>query len=100
MVGNLISVQPLSLFMQRHGRRSGLLTGAAFGIAGGAISALAVSLESFAMFCLGALPIGAYQASAMYYRFAAQDAVMNSIADVPPPMCWAAVSVLHCWRRL
>jgi len=75
VVGNLLSVQPLSLFMQRHGRRSGLLVGAACGIAGGVISALAVSLESFLLFCLGALPIGAYQASAMYYRFAAQDAV-------------------------
>ena len=75
VVGNLLSVQPLSLFMQRHGRRSGLLLGAACGIAGGIFSALAISLESFVLFCLGALPIGAYQASAMYYRFAAQDAV-------------------------
>jgi MFS family permease len=75
LVGNLLSVQPLSLFMQRHGRRSGLVLGAACGIGGGLFSALAVSLESFVLFCLGALPIGAYQASAMYYRFAAQDAV-------------------------
>ena len=75
VIGNLISVQPFSMFMQRHGRRSGLLLGAAFGIAGGLFSALAIGLESFLLFCLGALPIGAYQASAMYYRFAAQDAV-------------------------
>ena len=75
VVGNLLSVQPLSLYMQRHGRRSGLLLGAACGIAGGLLSALAISIESFVLFCLGALPIGAYQASAMYYRFAAQDAV-------------------------
>jgi MFS family permease len=75
VIGNLLSVQPLSLFMQRHGRRSGLLLGAVCGIAGGIFSALAISLESFLLFCLGALPIGAYQASAMYYRFAAQDAV-------------------------
>lgn len=75
VVGNLLSVQPLSLFMQRHGRRSGLLLGAVCGIVGGTLSALAISLQSFLLFCLGALPIGAYQASAMYYRFAAQDAV-------------------------
>ncbi|MBF7731439.1 MFS transporter [Pseudomonas sp. N040] len=75
VVGNLISVQPLSLFMQRHGRRAGLLLGASAGVCGGLLSALAISLESFPLFCLGALPIGAYQASAMYYRFAAQDAV-------------------------
>lgn len=75
VVGNLLSVQPLSLFMQRHGRRAGLLLGASAGVCGGLFSTLAISLESFTLFCLGALPIGAYQASAMYYRFAAQDAV-------------------------
>ena len=32
-------------------------------------------LADFWLFCLGALPIGVYQASAMYYRFAALEAV-------------------------
>jgi MFS family permease len=75
MLGNLLSVQPLSLFMQRHGRRPGLMLGAGAGVLGGLLSALGVWLGDFLLFCLGALPIGAYQASAMYYRFAALEAV-------------------------
>lgn len=75
VLGNLLAVQPLSLFMQRHGRRPGLMLGAAGGVLGGLACALGVQLGSFALLCLGALPIGAYQASAMYYRFAALEAV-------------------------
>jgi MFS family permease len=74
MLGNLFTVQPLSLFMQRHGRRPGLMLGAGAGVFGGLLSALGVWLGDFILFCLGALPIGAYQASAMYYRFAALEA--------------------------
>jgi MFS family permease len=75
VLGNLLAVQPLSLFMQRHGRRPGLMLGAACGVLGGLLSALGVWLGDFVLFCLGALPIGGYQASAMYYRFAALEAV-------------------------
>ena len=75
VLGNLLAVQPLSLFMQRHGRRPGLMLGAACGVIGGLLSALGVWVGDFTVFCLGALPIGAYQASAMYYRFAALEAV-------------------------
>lgn len=75
VLGNLLATHPLSLFMQRHGRRPGLSLGAAAGIAGGLISALGVWLGDFLLFCLGALPIGVYQASAMYYRFAALETV-------------------------
>jgi MFS family permease len=75
VVGNLLAVQPLSLFMQRKGRRAGFLLGSLGGVAGGLLSAVAIVEQSFLLLCLGALPIGVYQASAMYYRFAAQDAV-------------------------
>lgn len=51
------------------------MIGATCGIAGGLLSALGLLLGDFPLFCLGALPIGAYQASAMYYRFAALEAV-------------------------
>ncbi|MFP6847976.1 MAG: MFS transporter [Pseudomonas sp.] len=75
MLGNLFSVQPMSRFMQRHGRRPGLMLGAGAGVVGGLLSALGVWLGDFMLFCLGALPIGVYQASAVYYRFAALEAV-------------------------
>ncbi|MGX5219507.1 MFS transporter [Pseudomonas sp. S9] len=78
VLGNLLAVQPLSLYMQRHGRRAGLLLGAGSGVLGGLISAWGVWLGDFSILCLGALPIGAYQASAMYYRFAALEAVPES----------------------
>lgn len=78
VLGNLLAVQPLSLFMQRHGRRPGLMLGAAGGVLGGLVSALGVWLGDFLLLCLGALPIGAYQASAMYYRFAALEAVTEA----------------------
>ncbi len=75
VLGNLMAVQPLSLFMQRHGRRPGLLLGSLAGVLAGLICAAGIGLGSFWLFCLGALPIGAYQASANFYRFAALDAV-------------------------
>ncbi|WP_043307802.1 MFS transporter [Pseudomonas sp. ML96] len=75
VLGYLFATQPLSLFMQRHGRRAGLLLGAASGVLGGLISAGGIWLADFWLFCLGALPLGIYQASAMYYRFAALEAV-------------------------
>lgn len=75
VLGNLLTVQPLSLFMQRHGRRPGLMLGAVLGMGGGLLSAFGIWLGDFWLFCLGALPIGSYQASAMYYRFAALEAV-------------------------
>ncbi|MDG1580419.1 MFS transporter [Pseudomonas sp. GOM6] len=75
VLGYLLATQPLSSFMQRHGRRAGLLLGATAGIGGGLLSALGVWLADFWLFCLGALPLGVYQASAMYYRFAALEAV-------------------------
>lgn len=75
VLGNLLSVQPLSMFMQRHGRRAGLQAGALFGIAGGLISMVGILLGSFAMFGGGTLCIGVYQASSGYYRYAALEAV-------------------------
>lgn len=75
MLGGLLALQPIAWLMQRRGRRFGFLIGALAGVLGGLISALSLWLDSFALLCLGALPIGAYQASAMYYRFAALEAV-------------------------
>lgn len=42
---------------------------------GGLVCAAGVWTGDFLWFCLGALGIGVYQASAMYYRFAALEAV-------------------------
>jgi MFS family permease len=78
MLGGLLALQPLARLMQQRGRRVGFLLGALAGVLGGLLSALSLWLDSFALLCLGALPIGAYQASAMYYRFAALEAVSEA----------------------
>jgi len=75
VLGYLLSVQPLSTFMQRRGRRAGLRAGALFGVAGGLVATAGVLLESFVLFGCGTLCIGVYQASSGYYRYAAIEAV-------------------------
>lgn len=63
---------PASILMKRRGRRAGFLIGTiAGGASGGSLAALGVISESFALFCLGNMLLGVYQAFAMYYRFAA-----------------------------
>lgn len=71
----LVAVQPLSMYMQRHGRRRGLVLGALAGVAGGLVAAAGVVAGSFWLFCAGVACVGVYQASAAYYRFAALEAV-------------------------
>jgi MFS family permease len=75
VLGNLAAVSPLSMFMQRRGRRRGLMGGALLGVVGGLVCATGLGLGSFAVFCLGAACIGGYQASAGFYRYAALEAV-------------------------
>ncbi|WP_415267893.1 MFS transporter [Acidovorax sacchari] len=75
VLGNLVAVIPLSAAMQRHGRRRALMLGAALGMAGGLLCALALRQSSFALLCLGAAGIGVYQASSGFYRHAALEAV-------------------------
>jgi MFS family permease len=69
---------PASILMKKWGRRAGFLIGTTFGgAAGGSISALGVITESFALFCLGNMLLGIYQAFAMYYRFAAVESASD-----------------------
>ncbi len=75
VLGNLLAIQPLSRRMQLHGRRQGFVLGALAGVLGGLLSSTGVWLGDFLLLCLGALPLGAYQASAMFYRFAALETV-------------------------
>lgn len=68
-----LTMVPASMFMQRHGRKSGFLVGTAIGALAGLLAAIAIWLESFSLFVVGNMLIGAYQAFAQYYRFAAAD---------------------------
>ncbi|MEO8158538.1 MAG: MFS transporter [Betaproteobacteria bacterium] len=73
VVGGALWAIPASYFMKRYGRRAGFTFGSAMGVAGAGVCALAVSLHSFALLCIGTLITGAYSAFAIQYRFAAAD---------------------------
>jgi MFS family permease len=77
VLGSAVSTLPASHFMRRHGRRAGFLLGALCGMAGGAVGALAILLQSFWLLIAATFCSGIYQAFGQYLRFAA--------AEVAPP---------------
>jgi predicted MFS family arabinose efflux permease len=74
-LGNMVMTIPASLLMKRIGRRAGFTVGAVFGIAGALIGAWGLLAGSFAIFAVGGLVQGCYNAFWQYYRFAAAEAV-------------------------
>jgi MFS family permease len=72
-LGTAVMVFPASLWMVRVGRRVGFLYGSLLGVAGGLIAALGISLASLPMLAFGTFLVGAYQAFAQFYRFAASE---------------------------
>jgi predicted MFS family arabinose efflux permease len=74
VIGAALAALPAAMFMKRRGRRAGFMLGAAFGIAGALLSALAVVAASFWLLCLGTVLAGIYNAFGQQYRFAAVDA--------------------------
>ncbi|MBA8838946.1 MFS transporter [Ochrobactrum sp. RH2CCR150] len=64
---------PASMWMARAGRRAGFLLGAMLGIAGGLVGALGLWFGSLLLLSLGTFCVGAYQAFAQFYRFAASE---------------------------
>lgn len=65
---------PVSLLMQRRGRKLGFALGAVLGALGGMVSFAAIETHSFALYCLGSIAHGAFLAAAQFYRFAAAEA--------------------------
>jgi len=84
VVGAALSTFPASMWMKRVGRRNGFLTGTLFGLAGGAITTLAIWQQSFWLLVFGTLVLGTYNAFGQYYRFAAADA---------SPLSWRARAI-------
>ncbi len=74
VIGGAITTLPASLYMKRVGRRNGLMRGAAVGIVGALVCAMAISLQNFWLLCAGTLVWGTFNAFGQYYRFAAADA--------------------------
>lgn len=73
-LGTAIFTFPASMFMARTGRQAGFLLGAMLGVLGGMIGALGIWLSSLPLLSLGTFFVGAYQAFAQFYRFAASEA--------------------------
>jgi predicted MFS family arabinose efflux permease len=71
VVGTAIASLPASFLMRRIGRRAGFVIGAGIGVAGSAAAAVGLQSQSFVLFVLGHLLIGAWQGFGNYYRFAA-----------------------------
>ena len=78
VIGSMLWAQPLSLLMQRHGRRAGFVTGALAGAAGAALASWGLYSGSFLIFCLASLLTGGYMSAQGFYRFAAADLASES----------------------
>lgn len=73
VLGSMMSANPLSMVMQRFGRKAGFLIGAMGGAAGAAIAGYGLYLASFPVYLLGSFLTGIYMSAQGFYRFAAAD---------------------------
>ncbi|MFK8257740.1 MFS transporter [Erwinia sp. AnSW2-5] len=86
-VGGALAMPLLGLLIRTYGRRTALITGCISGLIGALISTISVWMHNFWGLCLGCLLVGAFQASAQFYRLAAGDLV-------PPESKQHAVSIV------
>lgn len=69
----MLSLIPVSVSMQKYGRKFGFYCGASSGLAGGILAGVGIYTGSFLLFCLAAAFYGVGMASAQFYRFAAAE---------------------------
>ncbi|WEX86681.1 MFS transporter [Sinorhizobium garamanticum] len=72
-LGTAVATFPASMWMSRVGRRPGFVLGALLGVAGGVTAALGIWIANLVLLSLGTMLVGAYQAFAQFYRFAASE---------------------------
>lgn len=78
VVGSMLAATPLSMAMQRWGRKAGFFIGALAGAVGGMIGAWGLYTGSFSIFLLGSLISGIYMSAQGFYRFAAADTASDA----------------------
>lgn len=72
-LGTAATTFPASMWMTNVGRRTGFVVGALLGVTGGLVAAAGLWLGSLALLACGTFLVGAYQAFAQFYRFAASE---------------------------
>ncbi|MGB0681155.1 MAG: MFS transporter [Magnetovibrionaceae bacterium] len=77
VTGSLLASIPASLLMRRIGRRAGFQVGSLIGLTGVLMGAYALYVFGFWLFVAGAFFSGCAGGFALYYRFAAADAVQD-----------------------
>jgi len=75
VVGMAVCTLPAGMIARRYGRRMAFLLGTAAGVLAGLLAMVAVSIESFWLFCLATFCGGSYAAVVLSFRFAAADGV-------------------------
>jgi MFS family permease len=85
-LGTMLATLPASFLMQRFGRGTGLLVGAAFGIAAGLLGWVAIVRGDFWLFCVAGLVYGTFGAFGQYIRFAAADAADAASGRADPAL--------------
>lgn len=80
VVGTALATVFAAMLMRSAGRRAGFAIGAAIAAAGGCVSAYALQVESFALFCVGVGFYGVNNAFVQQYRFAAAESVAPVLA--------------------
>lgn len=74
-VGTATMLIPVSFIMKKIGQKRGFMVGTILGILSGLISFYGILCNSFILFVIGNMLIGAHQGFTQYYRFAAADSV-------------------------
>lgn len=80
LIMTALTTGPISMLMQKYGRKRVFVVGLSLGVAGAVLAALAVIFSSYLLFAVAAVAVGPFQASAQYYRFAAGESVESSKA--------------------
>jgi len=77
-VGTAGMMIPASLIIRKLGQRKAFMMGTLIGVLSGLVSWYGIIQNSFWLFSIGNMLIGAYQGFSQYYRFAAADAVPDN----------------------
>ena len=86
VVGMAVGTLPVGWLARVHGRRAAFMAGAGCGLLAGLTGALALVVQSFALFCAATLLAGLYGSVVQSFRFAAADGA--SAAFRPRALSW------------